>query len=739
MTLRVAVLVLAALLPYGRVFATGDWVVPVVSAALLPIGLSWLTRRLRTPWWAALGLVAAAWLWCTARLLLPDTMWNGLLPTPTTLRVMVDAAVLGVQRIAVLPAPIYPERPVLLVAMTGVWWVAMSIDTLAARLRSPGKAVVCAITLWIVPLAILPGRDNPWTMAAPLLLASVTLLLTRTDTDVADWGRLVRPSRGHGLTVDRRSTGLVLGVIAVVLGGLFASLLPGFGEPPWYQLQARAATTLTDNPIVQLRTNLVASDTGPIMRVRTDRPVYLRSTALDQYSENEEWTASRIEPRPLNARRVPGATVHGEPHDVRVEVLDLSGAVLVPAPTGPVRFTAPEGVRPLYDERTSTFTFADETLDTGHRYRVAASTPELRPTVADGAPAAAPPRLTALPDQLPDEVGRLARQIVDARDATTPFEQALAIQNELRTWEYSLRPPPGHSGVAMRTFLEQRVGYCEQFAGTMAVMLRTLDIPARVAVGFTPGSVDPDDSTLWTITWANAHAWVEVLLDGQWIAFEPTPRADGNVLVPTAADLAPVETAQAPDETRPDPEPITQDEQFEIFDEREALGQDGTQQSAPSQGDAANGATEVSRRLTDPALAGGVAVTAVLALVVLVGIGRRASGDAGPVARVLSVGEQVDRVGHGLGQPRSVWETDDEYLARLGGDTDASRAVASAITRARYAAEIDADTAAHAERAGSALTTSLLAGRPGWQRALVRMRGDAAVGWQRVRARFRRR
>ena len=55
----------------------------------------------------------------------------------------------------------------------------------------------------------------------------------------------------------------------MIIGVLLAGLLPGFGDPPWYELRARATTTLTDNPIVQLRTNLVATDSGPVMRVRS--------------------------------------------------------------------------------------------------------------------------------------------------------------------------------------------------------------------------------------------------------------------------------------------------------------------------------------------------------------------------------------------------------------------------------------------------------------------------------------
>jgi transglutaminase-like putative cysteine protease len=729
-------MVVAAILPFGRVFATSEWLAPLLLAGLLPVALSWVLRRARAPWWATIAVVVVAWLWCTAVMLLPSTLWRGILPTTTTARVAVDAAVLAIQRIVVLPAPVYPEIPLLLLAVTGVWWVACSIDVLALRLGAPGKAIICATTLWLVPLAIVPQGDAPWALSIPLLLTSVLVMLTEADRDALRWGRIVAPTTTLRQATRRSPSGLVLAVCAVLAGTLLAGVLPGFGEPPWYQIRAQSATTLTENPIVQLRTNLVAQDTGPILRVRSDEPVYLRSTALDQYSETEEWTASGIEPRPLERGFVPGGNFTARHREVRVQALNLRDAVLVPAPTGAIHFRGPRGVRPLYDQRTSTFTFDESNLQSGQHYQVVASTPEIGSRVAATVDTPAPPELTQLPDQLPEEVRTLARQIVDEADATTPFMQALAIQNELRTWDYSLEPPAGHSGVAMRTFLEQRVGYCEQFAGTMAVMLRTLGVPARVAVGFTPGTVSPKDPTLWTVTWANAHAWVEVKFGGQWIAFEPTPRSDGNVLVPTANDMTPARTVQAPTTTIPQQPATATTEQLNIFDEREAL-QNQAEQAEQQRGPAIIGgaAQEVSRRLTNPAVVVLVSVLLIAALVVLVRVGRRGSGDTGPRSRIMAVRERIGRLGHGIGIPPPAWETDQEYLTRLSGGTDAGHSLALACTQARYSPDCSDTLAQQAEDAGAELARTLLDGRPGWQQPLIRVRGDAAAGWRRLRGR----
>jgi transglutaminase-like putative cysteine protease len=734
--LRVAALVFAAVLPFGRVFITGEWFVPVLLAGLLPVGISLLARRLRLRWWWGLALQVVAWLWFTAFMLLPATLWAGL-PTLESARLAVRVTVIGIERVAVLPAPVYPEVPLLLLAVTGVWWVAASIDVLALRLDAPGKAVVCAATLWIVPLAIVPGGDAPWLLAAPLLLAGAAMLLAQAERDFIRWGPQVAPGGGPrpGTAPPRRqSSGAVLAVCALLAGALLAGMLPGFGDPPWYELRARATTTLTDNPIVQLRANLVATDPGAVMQVRSPEPVYLRSTALDVYSEAEVWETSGIEPKPLRSGGyVPGGVFTADTNRVRIEVVDVTDGVLVPTPIGPSRFEPPAGITARYDRRTSTFTFGDDRLQTGQRYAVQAGRARINPDVLMSMDTPAPPELTALPEQVPPEVSRLARQIVDEAGAESPFEQALAIQNELRSWEYSLQPPAGHSGVAMRTFLEQRVGYCEQFAGTMAVMLRTLDIPARVAVGFTPGTVDPDDPTLWTVSWANAHAWVEVRFGGSWVAFEPTPRSDGNVLVPSVSDPVPSQTLQAPQSTAADGG--GESPNFDIFDEREALQNQAAREAQGGAGGLIGGGGDQVGRLAQPSLLVTAVLLALAVLLLLVMLGRRTTVATGsPSERVLIVRERIGRLGHGLGMPAPAWETDREYLRRLAPDDDNARELAAAVTVARYAPRVTDDVAVRAERAGGQLATQLLDGRPWWRRALIHARGDAAAGWQRLRS-----
>jgi hypothetical protein len=100
----------------------------------------------------------------------------------------------------------------------------------------------------------------------------------------------------------------------------------------------------------------------------------------------------------------------------------------------------------------------------------------------------------------------------------------MAIQDHLHdTFRYDQSQQYPDSLEGLQDFLENRkAGFCEQFASAMAVMLRTLDIPARVATGFTLGT--PLGNSTYGVSTQDLHAWVEVPFNGYgWLPFEPTP------------------------------------------------------------------------------------------------------------------------------------------------------------------------------------------------------------------------
>jgi transglutaminase-like putative cysteine protease len=120
------------------------------------------------------------------------------------------------------------------------------------------------------------------------------------------------------------------------------------------------------------------------------------------------------------------------------------------------------------------------------------------------------------------ELYSLNRRVVG--EATDPYEITLLIERYLRrNFTYSLEPPTGVYFSPYAAFLfDHHTGYCQHFAGVMALLLRYNGIPARVAVGFTTGTAGAAGTYL--VSTNNAHAWVEAYFPRMgWVNFDPTP------------------------------------------------------------------------------------------------------------------------------------------------------------------------------------------------------------------------
>jgi transglutaminase-like putative cysteine protease len=122
-------------------------------------------------------------------------------------------------------------------------------------------------------------------------------------------------------------------------------------------------------------------------------------------------------------------------------------------------------------------------------------------------------------------VYRQARDIVGS--PRSPYAAVVALETWFRSggdFVYDEQPPRAAGTPPLVSFVtETKRGYCQHFAGAMALMLRQLGIPARVAAGFTSGRYDRDDGH-WVVADRNAHTWVEVWFQGfGWLPFDPTP------------------------------------------------------------------------------------------------------------------------------------------------------------------------------------------------------------------------
>jgi transglutaminase-like putative cysteine protease len=129
-------------------------------------------------------------------------------------------------------------------------------------------------------------------------------------------------------------------------------------------------------------------------------------------------------------------------------------------------------------------------------------------------------RYTQLPEATPERVGAFTDELTAGDE--TPYETATTIRDWLEKKPYSLNAShePGEP-VADQFIFEMESGYCQYYATSMVVMLRTQGIPARYVVGYAPGERVGENQYL--VTADRGHAWVEVFFpETGWVRFDPT-------------------------------------------------------------------------------------------------------------------------------------------------------------------------------------------------------------------------
>ncbi|MDE3180789.1 MAG: DUF3488 domain-containing protein [Acidobacteriota bacterium] len=151
----------------------------------------------------------------------------------------------------------------------------------------------------------------------------------------------------------------------------------------------------------------------------------------------------------------------------------------------------------------------------------------------------APPEITRVNLSLPPldpRIATLARRIAGSQ--TNDYDRAIAIEDYLRlNFGYTLDPPSiqPHDPVGSFLFVAKK-GYCSYFATAMALMLRSLSVPARVVNGFRTGEYNPVGHD-FVVRARDAHSWVEVYFPGHgWIPFDPTPPGGNDAATSNALE-----------------------------------------------------------------------------------------------------------------------------------------------------------------------------------------------------------
>jgi hypothetical protein len=515
----------------------GGQALAVVALALVPVLVAGTWRRAAAFAGAALG---AAWLAFDAQ------PWE-LLPyrDERVLDPLARSVWLGLGDFYTVLLPFDAERNPEMHALTlvAIFGFVAAIGLLVAARRPVGAAAVTVAGVgW--PATLLDGRSVALGALALAAALSIPLVLRVRTT----------PAFAAGAAI-------AVGVVGLATWASSATTLARDAALDWQAwdlgrapVQATSVRYLWDANYEGIdfppKPTVVLAVEGP------DRARYWRASTLDHFTadrwvEGLEWLGRverEVQQLPLDRLAPARASDDDTWLEQRVEVRALVDERLVSTGT-PVAIDARRlGPVHVYDGGVLRL---GEPLERGTSYRVWSHAPDPSPAalarlrarhrpgaeryfVLDGRSFpifGAPDRDAVVRGRLRDPsfglaayepVYDLARRVTSS--AGSPYEAVLALESWFRLqggFSYDEHPPSGLAHPLVEFVTRTRAGYCQHFAGAMAVMLRLLGIPTRVAVGFTSGT---RDGGTWLVADRDAHAWVEVWFAGAgWVAFDPTP------------------------------------------------------------------------------------------------------------------------------------------------------------------------------------------------------------------------
>lgn len=466
---------------------------------------------------------------------------GGLLPSSEGVAALTAVLRDGTGEIREQVAPAMPVLALTAVIALFVGLVALFVDLVAVEGRQAALAGPALLLMVGVPVFTLGGDIGLLPVVTPA--AGLAVLLWADQSRRLDAGS--RRAQGAG-----GASAVRIALVAILAGVLGGGMLPTLAEGSFDGGPGGTGGTGTAlDPVAAMVGQLTRNEPIDLLRLTTPvaDPGYLRAVTVDRYDNEAGWTtAGPGDPGPLDEQlpvvhdqqvaRTVTARVEAVGHDDR----------FLPMPVSPVEVRLDGGADDWrYDSITGTVVGSDATSE-GRGYEVTAS--EVRPTAEQLAqaeplrPGALQERFLALP-RIDPQVVTLVGQLTAGTENGYAEVRAILdfLTDRANGFTYSLSTNPGTSGDDLVDFLEERRGYCEQYAGAMAVMVREAGLPARVALGYTPGAPQEDGSRL--ITSDDAHAWVEVYFSGfGWVPFDPTPiDVDRRAELPWAPRVTPEE------------------------------------------------------------------------------------------------------------------------------------------------------------------------------------------------------
>ncbi|OJF09940.1 transglutaminase TgpA family protein [Couchioplanes caeruleus] len=552
--------------PLSAIFDTWTWLLQCILAVSLVAGSAVLTRSLRLPTWAQIVGMALTLLLTLSWMFPSGDELLSVIPTPPTFQHFGELFAQAGTDTRSYGVPVPDRDGLLFIATLGIGAVAIAVDLLTVVARRPALAGLPMLAIYSVPVAVYVDSVPVF----PFVVGAIGFLWLLVADNVDRVRRFGRRFTGDGRDVDvwepspLAAAGRRLAVIGVAAAVLLPLTVPGLDTGLLNRLtQVGTGVGGGTGGGGSGRVNLFASLTGDLnqsetvdyIKVRTNEPdpYYLRFGTADLLTAegiaNRTPTGSPLSRGLPDPRENPVVTGDLKQYRAEVEITNKYAQTLAPVYSSTIKVDGLDGAWSYDSTAQAIFSRRNTTKSQKYSFdyvRAKYTPDQLRQAEPLAADDPIRQEFTTVPDD-PSVKALVARL---TKDKESEYDKVFALYRHFSRdngFSYALKAPEPEGGAsAIAAFLEQKTGFCQQYATALAWMSRVAGIPARVAFGFTRGGGREGDR--YVITNRNAHAWTEVYLDGfGWIPFDATPQASvvGSSRSEWAPDIDRVDTPSA--------------------------------------------------------------------------------------------------------------------------------------------------------------------------------------------------
>lgn len=494
------------------------WFVVVGVIASVTFGIAAVRALTRWPGWGPLAGFAVLVICLTFSFASAQSIL-GFIPTAEALPQFAALIASGFLSISTQGVPADATTGIVFLLAAGAGLLTMAMDAIAIIAKRPALVGIPLVVLLAVPTLFDRSQADPWIF---VLTAGAYLLLLY-------------------LSIGEARTGGALGVAAAALTvALILPIVIPASAPEQDDNTNGTGFTIGINTFVALGDNLRRPNPSRVLTYTTTSTdgQYLTVSSISNFA-GSQWKpgAPGMDENDvdlLDIGPVPGLEddIATEEFITNVDIVNMGGR-FAPVPYAPSRIIGLSEDWTVDPENLTITSRGDSARGTEYEIKSTLAMPTVQQLRAAGPSPEEFGAFLEMPDDISPTVAETALEVAAEAGATTAFDQAVALQSYFTEgeFEYSEQAPveqgyDGTSAEVIGRFLEEKSGYCVHFASAMAVMARSLDIPARIAVGFTPGEYvanDDDEEPFYVVTTANLHAWPELYFDGiGWVRFEPT-------------------------------------------------------------------------------------------------------------------------------------------------------------------------------------------------------------------------